>query len=257
MEQTAIDKALDVLLHLRRQQRPCGVSELGRALSLPKSSAHRLVATLARRGLLERDGRGQYALGPVVLWLAQGVRDQHPVIAAGRPILESLSRQVGETCFFVGAHGGKLIVLDKAEGTGLLRVSPEVGAEIPVSATASGKLYQAFADRPPMTWDGSGRYTGATLDDRAFAEAVERARRDGYASNRDEWIEGLSVVAVPIFGVSGLAAVLSIAAPSATLSTSAEARMLERAHEAATQIGERLTSTATTRATREPPGGAA
>ena len=49
-----IDKALEVLFHLHEQPASRGVSELGRALALPKSTAHRLLASLSKRGLVER-----------------------------------------------------------------------------------------------------------------------------------------------------------------------------------------------------------
>ena len=49
-----VDKAIDILFHLHGSSEAQGVSAIGRALGLPKSSAHRLLATLARRDLVER-----------------------------------------------------------------------------------------------------------------------------------------------------------------------------------------------------------
>ncbi len=198
--QASIDKALDVLFHLHGESAPQGVTAIGRALGLPKSSTHRLLAGLGRRGLVERDSRGRYRTGFALVALGLGALAREPVVAAARPVLESGADEFGETVFLVSARAGRLLVLDKAEGSGFLRAAPRVGAEVPVHATAVGKLFLAFgggavaAPRPPLE-----RFTAATPVRPADLEhEIEQARRCGHARNRDEWIPGLSVVAAPI-----------------------------------------------------------
>ena len=39
-----VEKAVDVLFHLHAEPAACGVTEIGRALALPKATAHRLLA---------------------------------------------------------------------------------------------------------------------------------------------------------------------------------------------------------------------
>ena len=58
-----VEKALDVLFHLHDAAVPLGLSEIGRALDLPKSSCHRLLASLAKREMVERDEVGHYRPG--------------------------------------------------------------------------------------------------------------------------------------------------------------------------------------------------
>ena len=140
--QASIDKALDVLFHLHGEAAPQGVTAIGLALGLPKSSTHRLLAGLGRRGLVERDSRGRYRTGFALVALGLGALAREPVVAAARPVLESGADELGETVFLVGARAGRLLVLDKAEGSGFLRAAPRVGAEVPVHATAVGKLME-------------------------------------------------------------------------------------------------------------------
>ena len=54
----SIDKAIDVLFHLHATGEPQGVTAVSRALGLPKSSVHRMLSVLARRGLVEQDAAG-------------------------------------------------------------------------------------------------------------------------------------------------------------------------------------------------------
>ena len=234
---TAIDKALDVLFHLHARPSPQGVSEIGRALGLPKSSTHRLLSALRRRELVERDGAGRYRPGVGLIGLALGVLDREPLVAAARPILEQQARALGETFFLVAARGGRLIVLDKAEGTGLLRASPAIGSEVPVHASAVGKLYLAHAPDAVALQQPLQRYTRRTLvGARALERAVQAARAAGHAASRGEWLEGLSVFAAPVFERERMLAAVCAALPNTRLARRGERAALQRVTEAAARL---------------------
>jgi len=218
MEQTATDKALDVLFFLRDEQAARGITEISKALSLPKSSAHRMVATLTRRGLLERDDQGRYRLGIALLSLGMGFLNQDPLVVASQPVLNAVASDLGETCFLVAARAGELVVLAKAEGTGMLRVSPQVGSRVPAGATAAGKLYLAHAPHEIRSEIApEPLYTTATLAGESLEAAIAEAASCGYSLNVDEWIEGLSVLAVPVFAHTDLCGVIALAFPSSRL----------------------------------------
>jgi IclR family transcriptional regulator, KDG regulon repressor len=212
-----IDKALELLFHLHEHGGAArGVSELGRALELPKSTAHRLLASLAKRGLVEQDARGRYQPGIALLALGLGVLEREPLVAAARPLVERLAEEVGETIFLSGARAGRLFVLDKQEGTGFLRAAPRIGAEIPAHATAIGKLYLAFAPESLHPLESPlPRYTPSTVTERrALAREVEAVRERGWAGMREEWIPDLAGVAVPIRVGARLFGALAVAGAS-------------------------------------------
>ena len=94
--------------------------------------------SIGRRGLVERDERGRYRPGMALVALGLGVLEHEPVVGAAEPVLERTAADVGETVFLAAARAGRLRVLDKREGSGFLRASPRVGAEIPLHATAIG-----------------------------------------------------------------------------------------------------------------------
>jgi DNA-binding IclR family transcriptional regulator len=243
MEQAgAIEKALDVLFHLHSAAEAQGVSDVGRALGLPKSSAHRLLAALGRRGLVERDEHGRYRPGIALVALGLGTLEREPVVEAARSVLEREAEALGETLFLAAARAGRIHVLAKAEGSGFLRAAPRVGATVPVHATAVGKLYLAFAPDEVELDDERGleRFTPRTLRGRGLGQAVARAQRRGWAENRDEWVLGLAAVAAPVFLASRMVAAVAAAAPSAQLSESEVSRVAARVVAAARQVGARL-----------------
>ena len=242
---TSLDKAIDLLEHLHDARSARGVTELAGTLGVPKSSAHRLLKTLVRRGFAEQDGAGRYRTGPALIALGLGAIEREPVVAIARPVIEAEAAALGETVFLTGPRGGSLIVLDKAEGQGFLRAAPRVGQSVPVLATAVGRLALAFdPERFAFEAQTATAFTPATrIAPAALRAAVEDARREGFAINRGEWIEGLSVIAAPIFGAReprAFAAALAIAAPSARIDALGAEAVARRAVAAAQLISARL-----------------
>jgi DNA-binding IclR family transcriptional regulator len=239
---STVEKAIDLLFHLHAEAAPRGVTAVGRALDLPKSSAHRLLSTLTRRGLLERDERGRYCPGIGLVALGFGVLQKEPVVAAARPVLESEAQRLGETVFLTAARAGDIVVLDKAEGTGFLRAAPQIGSTVPPHATAVGKLYLTHAPESVALDDQSlEAFTPSTGTSPAFLAAeVERVRRQGYAENRDEWIPGLSAIAAPVFVAGRMVAALAVASSSPRLEALRSSAITSRIVEAARRVGERM-----------------
>ncbi len=239
---TSVEKAVDVLFHLHGEAAPVGVTELGRALGLPKSSAHRLLTSLARRGLVERDERGRYAPGFGLVALGLGAVDRDPLVTAARDILQREAAALGETVFLVAARAGKLVVLDKAEGGGFLRASPHVGSEVPLHATAVGKLFLAFGDASaPGRLE---RFTENTPTRRADLDAaVARAQRDGFAHSREEWIAGLSVIAAPVRVRGRMLGALAVGASTPRLEAGDLSAITQSVRDAADRIAAKLEGT--------------
>jgi DNA-binding IclR family transcriptional regulator len=235
---TAVDKALEVLFHLNAQREPVGVTEIGRALGLPKSSAHRLLAALRRRELVERDDSGRYRPGMALLGLARGLLEREPLVAAARPILERQAAATGETFFLVAARAGRLVVLDKAEGTGVLRVSPQVGSAVPLHASAVGKLYLGFAEDAVALERPLTRFTRHTIvSARRLRAEAEAARAAGCAVSRGEWQEGLCVFAAPVFEHGRMSAAVCAAVAATRLPRVDERAVLQRVKDAAARLG--------------------
>jgi len=239
---STVDNAVDLLFQLAAEEESQGVSSLARVLELPKANVHRLLSTLLRRGLVERDDRRRYRAGPALVALGLGGLDRDPVAAAARHEVEAAATELGETVFLAGPRAGRLLILDKAEGQGFLRAAPRVGETIPVHATAIGKLVRAHApDLVPLGAREFERFTAATATDHATLDAeVERAALRGWAENRGEWIEGMSVIAVPIFRDARFVAALAVAAATARIDALGALPTADRLRAAATRIEERL-----------------
>jgi IclR family transcriptional regulator, acetate operon repressor len=237
-----LDKAIDILFELHAAGLPRSLTQIAVALGMPKSSVHRLLAALGRRALIERDAGGQYRLGVGVIALGLGVLEREPVVQAARPVLEIHARELGETFFLVSARAGALTVLDKVEGTGMLRAAPRVGEEVPLEGTASGKLYLAFAPEHVAAARDALDEKARPRDATARRRALERVRVQGWASNHDEWIPGLSVIGAPIreSGSGRMHGVVATAIATAQLAARGEGVLVPGVRDAARRVGLRL-----------------
>jgi DNA-binding IclR family transcriptional regulator len=114
---------------------------------------------------------------------------------------------------------------------------------VPLHATAVGKLFLAFGDAAP-TPGRLERFTEHTPTRRADLErAVDKARRDGTAHSREEWIAGLSVIAAPVLVRGRLLGALALGAPTPRLEARDVDAITHRVHAAADRIASRLEGT--------------
>jgi len=237
-----VEKAVDILFHLHGSPGPQGVTEIGRCLGLPKSSAHRLLAALGKKGLVERLEGGRYRPGSALIALGLGVLEREPIVEAARPIIQAEAADLGETFFIVAARCRELIVLDKAEGRGFLRASPQVGERVPIHATAVGKLYLAFSPDQVELEPEPHSFTPHTLtDSQRLGSEVEATRERGWALNCDEWVQGLGVLAAPVRVAGRMLGAVAFASASPRLEELGVDAVSGRVVAAARRIEERLT----------------
>ncbi|MEM7466109.1 MAG: IclR family transcriptional regulator [Pseudomonadota bacterium] len=213
---STIDKAIDVLFELNASSGLMRLSELSESLQMPRSSVHRILATLANRGLVEQDSSGGYRTGYALMALGLGAAARDPLAAISKPLLEASAKNLGETFFLVAPRAGQLVVVEKAEGNGFVRAAPSLGSTVPHHATAVGKLFLAFdshfqaAELKP--------YTKATIRSRKkLKDAIEQVRAIGWASNLEEWQPGLSVVAAPVLTEQGIVGAVALAMVTARM----------------------------------------
>ncbi|HCL80040.1 MAG TPA: IclR family transcriptional regulator, partial [Synergistaceae bacterium] len=70
-----LSRAFSILVHMARERRPLGITEIASAVSLPKATVYRMLDSLeGERAVLNRGG--EYEIGPVALLLADAYRRQ-------------------------------------------------------------------------------------------------------------------------------------------------------------------------------------
>ncbi len=139
----SIERAFAVLDAL--DEGPLGVTDVADRADLPKSTAARLLATLAGEGAVEQvPGETAYRLGPRLVTLAGGFSLIRSLAAVGRPLLADLAAASGEAAG-IGVPDGDLVhYIDQVDTPNPVVVRDWTGARAPLHAVSSGQVLLAF-----------------------------------------------------------------------------------------------------------------
>lgn len=238
--------ALD-LLDCFAEDEELGVTEVSRRLGVPKSSAHRLLVTLASRGIVEQNTQNaKYRLGLRLYELGNlaGSRVMLRHNAVGP--LEELREAVGWTVQLSVASGVDSLVLERLQTVRSYHSLPDFQRRLPLHVTAQGKAMCAYNPDLASARLAAGlpRLTPQSISTRAaFVRALDETRRAGFATVRGEANLGVAGIGVPIMDHRGIAiAAVSIVGPQDDLMPSA-ARLGRLAQATARRIAKGLRGT--------------
>lgn len=202
----SVDRAVTILEVLARVGE-AGVGDVARELEVHKSTAFRLLRTLAARGLVEQaDDRGTYRIGLGLVRIAGTSAARTDLVQSTRVVGKQLATDTGETVNVAVLRDDAALYVDQIVGAAGLQAHNWVGLRIPLHATSDGKVL--LAALPPSDVDRLVHrlepYTERTLTRREeLHRELAQTRRRGWATAVDELEEGLSAVAAPIHDVHG------------------------------------------------------
>jgi DNA-binding IclR family transcriptional regulator len=241
----SVERSIDVLFVL--SEHPMTLTEVSTRTALSKSTALRLLTTLAHGGLVVKDPlTGNYQLGAGCLKLGQGfVSGQGGFAALAHEPLQTLWEETGETVTVHVRLGNQRVCVDEIPSPHGVRYVSPIGATAPVYLGSAGRVLLAWLPKTdlnlliegvPLFSPASGTY----MDEKKYLNELDLVRRRRYAMSSGERIAGGSAISVPITGPSGVVASLSILGPSSRLTQQARLAALPRLNEAAAQMSRSL-----------------
>jgi DNA-binding IclR family transcriptional regulator len=234
----SVDRAARILRALAAGSGRLGVSELSERLGLAKGTVHGLLRTLHDHGLVEQDADSdKYQLGPQLLQLSNRYLDLNELRARSLAWSELLATRADEAVRIGVPHGNGVLVVHHVFRPDASLQILEVGAVLPMHATALGKAVLAYLGEPQrndVLDAGLPKLTGRTVSTRgALDRELEAVRERGYAVEREEAVLGEVGIAAPIFGRNGaVAGGIGVAGPAERLNGRA------RENKVATAVGE-------------------
>jgi IclR family transcriptional regulator, KDG regulon repressor len=218
---SSVRNAARVLKAFSRTDREFGVSQLARRLGLGVSTAHRLLATLADEGLLERGENGRYRLGLQVYELGVTVFPNLDLHEAALPVLASLREATVESVQMGVLDQLDVVYVERLEGPRTVRIFSHAGHRLPAHATSTGKVLLAHlpADvlRARLVDWKPVRLTPHTVTDQGvLLDQLSRVAERGWAQNLEESVLGAVSVAAPVRDADGcVIAAVSVVGPVA------------------------------------------
>ena len=218
---------------------PAGVNALARRIEVNPSSASRLLATLERGGLVEREPGGPYRLGLHVVALADRVLAGLDVRDVARPQLRALVEATGETATLSVPGGDEAVTVDFVAGESSVVSMARLGRPSIGHATAAGKVLLAFGGAEPGALVA---YTDRTITDPArLAAELAVVREQGWAEAEGEREPDLNALAAPVIGRDrALVAILGLQGPGGRLTADRRRAVLPALLEAAAIVSRAL-----------------
>ena len=214
------DRALRVLEYLATAPDGTNFTDISRALNLPKSSAHELLAVMTDRSFIEFNPETKaYRLGIRTWELGQAFVAHRDLMTEARPVIQAISATLDETVQIAVLDGFEEVYLDRIDSSQQLRVQAIIGARAPAHPTALGMVL--LADRREgdlLRGLRTHKLRAATAHsittaDELIAE-LRWVRAQGFALDNEEHAVDLRCVAMPVRDHSGsVVAAVSVAVP--------------------------------------------
>ncbi|TXL72337.1 IclR family transcriptional regulator [Vineibacter terrae] len=205
----AVDRSVRILRLLQRRQQ-LTVSDVAQASGIGVSSCYAILKTLQHHHLVAFDERAKtYRLGLGLLELGGAVSRDFVFVETARAHLMDFMRTTRLTTFVVARVGHeRLMVVDKEEPGGDVRISIAVGTRFRVTEGLSGRCFMAFL--PEAECDSLLKSVGLTPfaglpapTVRAYRAQLSAAREAGYVALTESPISGANGVAAPVFDSEG------------------------------------------------------
>ncbi len=179
-----------------------GVSDIARRVGVAKSTAHRVLTTLAARGFIEQDeDTGLYRLGLHLYELGTLSLARNRLRHAALPTLRLLAHQTGLTVNLGVPDGGDVVFIERIEAENSWRFLGHSGRRLPAHTTSSGKAIAAFNDQLDHERRMAGfppRASRTIRREEDWDRELRWVRAHGHAITHDGSYDGSASVAVPI-----------------------------------------------------------
>src|SRR5262249_53356046 len=186
----------------------------------PKSTTHRLLASMKEVGLLDQDReRDRYRLGLKLFEFGNIVLANMDLHREARPFVETLTRLSGHVVHLAVFDGHQAVVIHRSDPSPEGSMPATFIEAAPTHCTSVGKAILAFQPEAVvrrLVAMGLKRYTENTITDPKKLEIeLARIHRRGYAIDNAEHQHGLRCVGAPIRDQSGrVFAALSVSGPA-------------------------------------------
>ena len=204
----AVARAAAILRLLARAEEPLGVNAIAKQLDLvPSTCLHVLRALVAETFVRVDPATKLYTLDAGILPIAHRLLRQDDFAERAQPLLAAIAMPHGVTAIGVRVIGLQhMVVLAVAQPNVAFRLHVEIGAHYPALISATGRCNAAFGGHTKnelkrafgkLDWDRPPPYA-------EWLEEVEATRKGGFSVDAGRYIQGVTIIAAPVFDAHGL-----------------------------------------------------
>lgn len=198
----AVTRAVAILRLLSKSSQPLGVNAIAQTLQLVPSTCLHILRALVQERLVSFEPQTKlYRLGVGLLPLARAVVQGNTFATAVQASLDRISERWNVTAIGVDvADADHMVVLALSKSQQPFRLYVDVGSRFPALVSATGRLVAAFGQQD---WTALKERFHALrwhrpLDFETWKKEVLLARERGYSLDEGTYINGVTIVAVPV-----------------------------------------------------------
>ncbi len=182
-------------------------SEIAQMLDYPANSAFRITMALQEQGWLLRDSDSKrFFLSQKLLTIGAGVTGEQSLAIKLNDIMKEIREFTGETVLLGVLAENKGVVLEQELSREAFKFQIEPGSSFDLHASAPGKVMLAFNSESDdiIAKLKLKKYTDTTITSKAaFKKVLKEVRKNGFAIDDSEMIEGCNCIAIPVWSRSG------------------------------------------------------
>jgi len=195
---------------------------------LSKSTVYNHLATLERLEYVTRR-EGEYYLSFRFLDHGGYALSRDSRLQIVEPKIREIADKTGELCQFVMEEHGRGVIIFREIGESAVETRTRLGSRLYLHHTTAGKaiLSHLLEGRVEeiLAQHGLPEKTSKTITDpEVLRDELARIEKRGYASDKEEHIEGLHAVGVPVLDNDGVFGAISVAGPSHRMSNESQER---------------------------------
>lgn len=239
----SIVKAARVINMLADAGEPLSLAQMAANMAISKSTLHGIISTLVdMKFVVQEQHSMRYWLGTRLFEIGNAISSQWNVRKIAYPFIQQIVAEVGETVHMAILDDYEVLYINKQESTSSIRIVTDIGVKLPAHSTGLGKALLSGKSNFELQYmvknKGLPKHTEFTITDfESLCKEMELIRSRGYATDEQEFVEGLRCVAVPVFDHSGeIIAALSVSGPVSRMNDDKFEHCRESLLKAAAQI---------------------
>ena len=200
----ALEKGLDILELLSREESGLTTAEIARRLDRTVGEVFRMIVVLEARGYIAQGASDRFGLTSRLFEIAHRTPLIGRLTAVAQPVMRALTAAIHQSAHLTVLTGGSVLVIEQVNGPGNSHMVVQLGAAIELWRASSGRVILAFME-PHQRRRVIERFPPPDGADVAAVEAeIEAIRTAGYEVRESFVVRGVTNIAAPIIDHSGL-----------------------------------------------------
>ena len=215
----SVDRVLDIIEVLSTEQDGLGVTTIAKKVGLHKSTAHRLLTTLANRGYVAKTGEGNYKIGLKLIEAVSCYINSLELQTEARPYLMQLTGELGLTSHLGILDRDMVVYIEKMDVVSSIRMYSQIGLRMHSYCSSLGKCLLSNYSKEELNGimkDCSFiKFTNNTIGSmEELHKEINKVRKQGWAMDNEEYEICHRCIGAPIYDYKGdIIAAISASGP--------------------------------------------